>query len=59
MSITLGHHSVGALGDSFYEYLLKSWLQSGKKDTDAKKLYDDSVVVSSEATRSLFSQFII
>jgi hypothetical protein len=27
---------VGALGDSFYEYLLKEWLRSGKRDTVAK-----------------------
>ncbi len=26
------HASMGALGDSFYEYLLKEWLRSGKKD---------------------------
>ena len=24
--------SMGALGDSFYEYLLKAWLQTGKKE---------------------------
>jgi hypothetical protein len=30
------HTSVGALGDSFYEYLLKEWLRSGKRDTVAK-----------------------
>jgi hypothetical protein len=29
---------VGALGDSFYEYLLKEWLRSGKRDTGAKVL---------------------
>lgn len=38
------HVSVGALGDSFYEYLLKSWLFSNKQDSQAKKLYDDAVV---------------
>ncbi|VDK48704.1 unnamed protein product [Anisakis simplex] len=37
------HISVGALGDSFYEYLLKSWLQSNKQDQQAKQLYDDAV----------------
>ena len=26
------HTSMGALGDSFYEYLLKEWLRSGKTD---------------------------
>lgn len=34
---------MGGLGDSFYEYLLKAWIQSGKEDTEAKKMYDDAV----------------
>ena len=38
------HVSVGALGDSFYEYLLKAWLLSDKQDTEARQMYDDSVV---------------
>ena len=37
------HVAIGALGDSFYEYLLKSYLQSGKKDELAKKMYFDSI----------------
>ena len=41
-----GHSSVGALGDSFYEYLLKAWIQSGKTDTEARKMYDESLKVS-------------
>ena len=41
----IGHSSIGALGDSFYEYLLKAWIQSGKTDTDARKLYDESLKV--------------
>lgn len=28
--------SIGAMGDSYYEYLLKHWLQSGKKKTQLK-----------------------
>lgn len=46
-------YSLGAMGDSYYEYLLKGWLQSGKRDkvrigliTDnqrLKRLYDRSV----------------
>lgn len=39
----LGHVSVGALGDSFYEYLLKSWLRSGKNDTVYKEMYDSAL----------------
>ena len=41
------HFSVGALGDSFYEYLLKTWLQSNKVDKEAREMYDDAVAVSS------------
>lgn len=37
------HASVGALGDSFYEYLIKAWLLSGKTDHLAKSMYDDAV----------------
>ncbi|RWS31269.1 alpha 1:2 mannosidase precursor-like protein [Leptotrombidium deliense] len=33
------HISMGALGDSFYEYLLKAWIQSGGEDQDAKDMY--------------------
>lgn len=35
----LGHISLGALGDSFYEYLLKSWLMTSKHDVDARDMY--------------------
>lgn len=28
------HVSIGALGDSFYEYLIKSWLVTRKQDTE-------------------------
>ena len=40
------HVSLGALGDSFYEYLLKSWIMSGKTDHLARKMYDDAMRVS-------------
>jgi len=36
------HTSVGALGDSFYEYLIKEWLRSGKRDTQAKDMFDEA-----------------
>ncbi|EPB72860.1 glycosyl hydrolase family 47 [Ancylostoma ceylanicum] len=36
-------HSIGALGDSFYEYLLKHWLITGKKDELTKNEYDAAV----------------
>jgi mannosyl-oligosaccharide alpha-1,2-mannosidase len=35
--------SLGALGDSFYEYLLKAWLQSNKEDDEARLMYDDAM----------------
>ncbi|KAF5910938.1 hypothetical protein HPG69_000902 [Diceros bicornis minor] len=37
------HTSVGGLGDSFYEYLLKAWLMSDKTDREARKMYDDAI----------------
>ncbi|XP_075410734.1 mannosyl-oligosaccharide 1,2-alpha-mannosidase IA [Tenrec ecaudatus] len=37
------HVSVGGLGDSFYEYLLKAWLMSDKTDVEAKKMYFDAI----------------
>lgn len=35
--------SIGALGDSFYEYLLKAWIQSGKEDQEARQMFDDAM----------------
>ncbi|XP_033230510.1 mannosyl-oligosaccharide 1,2-alpha-mannosidase IA-like [Belonocnema kinseyi] len=37
------HMSLGGLGDSFYEYLLKAWIQSGKEDMEAREMYDDAM----------------
>uniref|UniRef100_G3NUG4 alpha-1,2-Mannosidase n=1 Tax=Gasterosteus aculeatus aculeatus TaxID=481459 RepID=G3NUG4_GASAC len=37
------HVSVGGLGDSFYEYLLKAWLMSDKADEEGKKMYYDAL----------------
>eukprot|EP00392_Amoebophrya_sp_AT5.2_P001722 g1724.t1 len=31
--------SLGAMGDSYYEYLVKQWLQNGKRDTRYKALF--------------------
>ena len=41
----LEHVSIGALGDSFYEYLLKAYFQSGKEDEQAKELYFEAIDV--------------
>jgi mannosyl-oligosaccharide alpha-1,2-mannosidase len=32
--------SLGAMGDSFYEYLLKVWLQGGKTEPKYRRMYD-------------------
>ncbi|KAJ8951385.1 hypothetical protein NQ318_009949 [Aromia moschata] len=37
------HMSMGALGDSFYEYLLKAWLQTNKEDNEARQMFDDAM----------------
>lgn len=37
--------SVGGLGDSFYEYLIKAWIMSDKQDEEARKLYYDALKV--------------
>ncbi|XP_037937604.1 mannosyl-oligosaccharide alpha-1,2-mannosidase IA isoform X3 [Teleopsis dalmanni] len=38
------HMSLGALGDSFYEYLLKAWLQSGQTDEEAREMFDEAMI---------------
>lgn len=48
------HVSVGGLGDSFYEYLIKSWLMSAKTDTEAKTMYYEALEVR-EASHCLLS----
>eukprot|EP00581_Thalassiosira_minuscula_P002038 CAMPEP_0183736060 /NCGR_PEP_ID=MMETSP0737-20130205/48414_1 /TAXON_ID=385413 /ORGANISM="Thalassiosira miniscula, Strain CCMP1093" /LENGTH=1144 /DNA_ID=CAMNT_0025969973 /DNA_START=41 /DNA_END=3475 /DNA_ORIENTATION=- len=35
--------SIGAMGDSFYEYLLKVWLQGGKREMKYRRMYDKSI----------------
>lgn len=35
--------SFGAMGDSFYEYMLKVWLQGGKKETILRNMYDRAI----------------
>lgn len=44
-SLPPDHTSVGGLGDSFYEYLLKAWLMSDRTDAEARKTYDDAIEV--------------
>ena len=35
--------TLGALGDSFYEYLLKVWLQGGRKEEWLREMYDKAM----------------
>lgn len=37
------HVSIGALGDSFYEYLLKLWIMLDKKDTTSLRMYNEAI----------------
>jgi hypothetical protein len=37
------HITFGALGDSFYEYLLKQWLISSKTETIYFEMYKESI----------------
>ena len=37
------HISLGALGDSFYEYLYKTYLLTSRTDSDAKTMYYDAM----------------
>ncbi|XP_046962972.1 mannosyl-oligosaccharide alpha-1,2-mannosidase IA [Vanessa cardui] len=37
------HTSLGALGDSFYEYLLKAWLVSNNEDEVARVMFDEAM----------------
>lgn len=43
------HASLGALGDSFYEYLLKSWILSGRKDEQARSMYEQAMKAAEES----------
>lgn len=56
-SISADHTSVGGLGDSFYEYLLKAWLMSDKTDGEARKTYDDAIEVRRHSQNSLLWKF--
>jgi len=37
------HVTFGALGDSFYEYLIKVWVQGGKTEGMYRKMFDESM----------------
>ena len=48
------------MGDSYYEYLLKSWLQGGKRDRELKRLYDNAVdgMMEQLLARSRFDDYL-
>lgn len=37
------HYSIGALGDTFYDYLLKSYIQSNGNDTQALEMIQSTI----------------
>ena len=41
---TTAHVTFGALGDSFYEYLLKVWIQGGRSEAMYRRMYDAAMV---------------
>lgn len=48
LSSVTEHMSLGALGDSYYEYLLKAWLQSDRDDEDGRQMFDDAMAAIME-----------
>jgi len=40
---TSSKFTLGACADSFYEYMLKLWIQGGKKETKYRMMYDESI----------------
>ena len=38
------HTSMGALGDSFYEYLIKQWLITNRKEPYLRQMFDEAMV---------------
>ena len=37
------HYTFGAMADSFYEYLLKTWIQGGKVENKYREMYDSAM----------------
>lgn len=50
-SLHSDHVSLGGLGDSFYEYLIKSYLMSDKTDEKAKHMYYSALEVWKSTSR--------
>ena len=52
------HVSVGGLGDSFYEYLIKTFIYTTEKDTVALEMYNDALDgIREHLVRSVFFYF--
>ena len=50
--------TLGARGESYYEYLLKQWIQTGKTANYLKEDFVESVIGVSWAAGQLFINFI-
>lgn len=50
---------MGALGDSFYEYLLKSWLITNKRDVEGKRMYDEAMAVGNAFLRYFNRRIVV
>jgi mannosyl-oligosaccharide alpha-1,2-mannosidase len=44
--------SLGGLGDSYYEYLLKRFILGGKTEKEFREFYDESMEVCEKRERS-------
>ena len=52
------HVSVGGLGDSFYEYLIKTYIYTTEKDTVALEMYNDALDgIREHLVRSVFYSY--
>ena len=59
-SFTDSKVTVGAMGDSFYEYLLKTWLQGGRRETWLREMYDKAIdgIVTNMLSRTSKSGYL-
>ncbi|KAK8791803.1 hypothetical protein WA158_005180 [Blastocystis sp. Blastoise] len=55
-----GSYSMGASADSYYEYLIKAWIQGGKKEKVLQNMYNEAVegITSKLLQRSSPSQLL-
>lgn len=51
--------SIGALGDSFYEYLIKSYLMSDRTDEVAKRMYYAALEVHIQSMVACYNHIML